>query len=281
MHDSFVSLPDHGRLLQQMRDQVGCIQSMPEVLDDDYMHCHTAFEKASDQQGQILDWLVDRLTAGGRSSLSILSVGAGSGILDIPLIASIARKTDLRYFVIEPIEEQCRRFGAMFYASQLEAKVDLRIINATLEDADIRSQFDYVLAIHSGYYMPNLGRSIGRMMDVRRPGGKLVLAVAPLEEMNLLADLFWSRQCSHRIWFAKDVEECLVQRGEDATRTRLSGTLRFAPSDSQVIDFLIQTQGNKLPQDTYALVTQYLKSVSTSPATNLEIPHPVTLFEVS
>ncbi len=59
---------------------------------------HELFEQSSNQQQLILQWLKDLILSNFASldPLKILSVGCGSGILDNPLIRSIAGKNQER-----------------------------------------------------------------------------------------------------------------------------------------------------------------------------------------
>jgi len=251
------------------------------------MRCHVAFENASNQQAQILETLAERLGRAGRSELSVVSVGAGSGILDVPLMARLAERADVRYCVIEPLEEQCVRLRERFAAAGLEGRVELTVYNGVLDDFLPGLQFDHVLAIHSIYYMPDLARSLESLANLRSPRGELIVCVAPLEEMNLLAQVFWSPQRPHALWFERDVEEHLEVRGEALTRTRIEGRLDLDASvleasctKTDIVDFLIQAPLEKQPRAVRELVAGYLELVSRSDEDGISVPHPAVLFEV-
>lgn len=278
---------DPTALLERIRGHLPSSGGVPALSDEDYMRCHVAFEGASDQQTQILDALAAHLARSDRRELSVLSVGAGSGILDVPLMSRLAERTKVRYCVIEPIAEQCDRLRERFVEAGLDGHVDLTVHSHALDELTSPARFDFVLAIHSIYYMPDLAGSLAHLCSLRARGGELIVGVAPLEEMNLLAQVFWSPQRPHALWFENDVERQLVERGDSFSKTRIEGRLGMeaqalepAGPSTDIVDFLVQAPLGEQPAPVRELVADYLSEVSHTGEDGISVPHPAVLFHV-
>ncbi len=276
--------PEAERLLERITARLPSSESVVPIADADYMRCHIAFEGASDQQTRILQWLEARLTREARPEVSVLSVGAGSGILDVPLIARLARKVHVRYAIVEPIEAQCERFRERIEDETDLADAEVEVFRARLEDFRSSAAFDFVLAIHSLYYVEDVRQAVRRILELRSDRGTAIVAAGPLEELNLLAEMFW-RVHQSPVWFAKDVERCLRDLDSPFESHRISASLDVTdllesrPSD-ELMDFLIQARFRSLSKETQQLIERYVAAISTWQGSRATVPHPVEMLDV-
>lgn len=271
-------------LLSTISERVASHGSVRSLDGARYMAGHIAFEGNSDQQARILRWLVERLVQDPRSSLDVASIGAGSGILDVPLIDAVRATKPIRYTVVEPFEEQCAAFAKRAAALLASPDVTLEIRNEDLAAVPETEQFDLVLAIHSIYYVPDLGDSIRKLLRLTRPGGELVLAVAPCEAMNQLAEIFWRTQLESPIWFLEDVERELAATGVAYRTDRIDSHLDFEldhPSLADIANFLVHAPLDEMGPELGPLVLEYLHEVGRKSGSRLAVPHPVEIVRIT
>jgi SAM-dependent methyltransferase len=255
----------------------------PPLVGADYLRAHVAFESASDQQDRIRRWLVGRLLAAEGAGLDVASVGAGSGILDVPLIERVSASKSLRYQVFEPVAEQCEAFAARAQERLADRdRIELAIECAGIERAPDAAAFDHVLAIHSTYYFDDVEASLEKLLGMTREGGELLVAVAPREAMNRLAEPFWGPQVEDALQFDTHVIDALERLGAELEVERIDAELVLDPADPRADDvasFLIQTSVEALDADRRAAVHESIRAVSRELAGGaLAVPHPVSML---
>jgi SAM-dependent methyltransferase len=271
-------------IIDEIRSHVGDGSSVRSLSGPDYMRCHVAFENASNQQSQILHWLVDTLTNHAAPTLSIASVGAGSGILDIPLLRALCVEKTVEYTVVEPVAEQASEFARRATDAFSGTNPSLRFLGLKLEELDTSAHHDFVLAIHSIYYMEDVGTALDRLLRMRKPDGRLIVALAPREDMNELARVFWAPQLDQRVWWDRDAEQHLRSRDKHYHPFRINAELKIPrPGESaasDILSFLVQTRFDRLSETVQDLVTAYLRLVGNDDGQQLAVPHPVTILTV-
>ena len=271
-------------LLRPLSDAIAADREFPPLEGSEYMRSHVAFEAASDQQERIRAWLRGRLLEHPGPRVDVASVGAGSGILDVPLIEAVSAHRELRYHVVEPVEAQCEALKRRAEAQLGDDRaVDLSVECAPVEELIPSRTFDFVLAIHSTYYFADLPAALDTLLAMVRPGGRLLLGIAPREEMNRLAELFWSSQVDEPLQFEPELRALLSERVRALSVERIDARLTIAQHDhalEDVASFLIQTPLDALEPSLRAGVLDYLHAVGETRASGeLEIPHPVSMIE--
>lgn len=273
------------RLLAQIADQIATLGEVPAYDGTGYMRGHVAFEGASDQQGQILDWLIAFASKRAGEVFQAASVGAGSGILDVPILEAVSQAKRVDYTVFEPFEAQCDKFEKRA-AHLIESRGDrlaLSVECAKIEEVAPERQFDVVFSIHSIYSFEGLEQAVARLIQLTRPGGELVIAVAPLEQMNQLAEVFWQPQHEGDLGFEEQVVAALRSLGADFSEERIDAELEVSLDSEDLMDiasFLVQCPLEQCPGELKALVLEYLKVCGRSQGRELVIPHPVQMLRV-
>lgn len=270
-------------LLQELSRELRKLDPVPSFDGPGYMRGHVAFEGASDQQGQILAWLIDYLKSQPGPRLEAASVGAGSGILDVPMLESVCAHKQVHYTVFEPFEAQCERFQERAAALCASSALELLIECKSLEQVEPGRAFDVVLAIHSIYSFQGLEEAVERLLRITRPGGELVIAVAPLEQMNQLSELFWQSHHDGALGFEEQVGRALSNLGVAHTNQRIDACLEVAmddPGRSDIVDFLTQCPLGQCPEQIQQLVLRYLEATGDSDPSQLRVPHPVHMLRV-
>ena len=264
---------------------------------------HEHFEGSSDQQGRILAWLQQFSTARliqlsddiswNEAYLRVLSVGCGSGILDNPLIRTLsetvgdtADRMPVRYTGVDPNPVACNRFRQGFERSPA-SNVDLTVLESTVEALGNPGLFDLIHAVHSLYYFANPANSLQALIERLHPRGDLVIFQAPKAQLNQLADCFWVEHTDVDIWFSDDVARYLKLSGMQFDQHRIDAhvdvTSCFDPDCAEgrlILDFITQTDCERLGRRPMEMVLVYLRAVGKVEADRILVPHPVDVFVV-
>ena len=95
-----VELEERERLLARLDEALARVDELFSLDEARFLDTHDIYEGRSDQQPRIIEWFGgERLApaASGRP-FRVLSVGCGSGLLDVPVAARLASRTaDLHY----------------------------------------------------------------------------------------------------------------------------------------------------------------------------------------
>ncbi len=273
-------------LLEQLQLCLSQNSRPPELSEARFNEAHECFERSSDQQFQILNWLKrftkDRLNS---RNLNVLSVGCGSGILDNPFLKALVRHSvSVRYVGIDPSAVACQRFWDDFRELQLE-RAQLELHQQTLETFQTSDSFDLIHSVQSLYYVDDPSVALNKLFKKLTPEGFLVVMLAPKGAMNKLAEAFWEVSHHDGIWFSARFEKYLSRAGIVYEKKRLSAWLNITPCfemnsrhGALLLDFITQADCSHLTKGERDLCHLYLKAIVRQEANQLFIPHPVDVF---
>ena len=259
------------------------------LSDERYLETHGIYEGRSDQQGLIIDWFADRAapTLPPEGSFRVLSIGCGSGILDVSIATRLLEQTNgLHYVGVDPNQIECEAFLQQFTDASLD-QARVEVAPATFEDFEAGCSFDLIHFVHSLYYMPDPTAALEKARKLLAPGGRLVVFHAPCEALNDLTVRFWDKQYARPTRFAEDFAEILDAWRWDYKRERIDGRLEVSPladADSSIglalRDFIVQFDSQRLPAPVQDLVGRYLRLVSVEDRGETHIAHPVDVFVI-
>jgi SAM-dependent methyltransferase len=273
------------------------------LSDHRFDQSHEWFEGQSNQQAQILQWLqcFGRNQIESRSikvsskkeTFRVLSVGCGSGILDLPLIKTLADQIEtsvaggmIHYTGIDPNPIACGRFRNEFCDLEI-ASTDLTVLVETIESYRCSQLVDLTLVVHSMYYFAEPAVSLQTLMQHVAEDGALVIFQAPKGELNLLADCFWQGHVKDPIWFSADLDKHLHETGISFTRSRLDAEVDVTacfdsdcPKGRLTFDFLVQSDCGNLSEPIRRSVLDYLRAISRVHDGGVLAPHPVDVFVI-
>jgi len=267
------------------------------LSDARYLETHGIYEGRSDQQGLIIDWFADFFadqvapTLPPEGSFRVLSIGCGSGILDVSIATRLLEQTnDLHYVGVDPNQIECEVFEQQFRDASLDSsqhKARVEVVPATFEDFEAGCSFDLIHFVHSLYYMPDPTAALEKARKLLAPGGRLVVFHAPCEALNDLTVRFWDKEYARPTRFAEDFAEILDDWRWDYERERVDARLEVSPlsdADSSIglalRDFIVQFDSLRLPAPVQALVGRYLRLISVEDRGETHIAHPVDVFVI-
>lgn len=254
----------------------------------EYVAAHEAFELSSSQQSQIrhlIELEAARLLRSGRQrSLRVLSVGCGSGQLDLPLLRHLA--PNIGSFVgIDPNPAAIRGFRER--RLRHDDLPPCRLVCTTLENLDEGGGFDLIYCAHVLYYPNDRMRFLQAMLSLLRRSGSLFTAHAPHEEMNRLAQVFWSRQRKAG-FYEQELRQMLDSLGPwtSSSRRLMAGIptdllSSRTPQSRLLLEFLIQAQWEPLAPKARRLVRDYITISARRGVDDRDVlPHPAIAFVV-
>jgi 2-polyprenyl-3-methyl-5-hydroxy-6-metoxy-1,4-benzoquinol methylase len=250
-----------------------------------YVDAHRAFEQASTQQPQIRNVIeaeAQRLLQNGHNGLDVLSVGCGCGMLDAPLLAHLGPHVD-SFTGIDPNAaalDQCRRaLGGTAGPS------DCRFECTPLENFESDRRYDLIYCSHVLYYVDAPAAVLDTMRALRRDTGTLVIAHAPKDRLNMLAQAFWPSQGPDDDFYAPALRRLLSRNGRPApTERQIDADLPRAlfddttPQGTLLLEFLIQAQWAPLSAEVKTHVADYLDRSARATSPQGLLSHPVTTF---
>lgn len=273
--------------LRQLQTLLGNTRQ-PRLTDERFDKAHELFERSSNQQKLILDWLKDfSVQHASAEPLSLLSVGCGSGILDNPLLEALSDAgRRIVYTAIDPNAVACSRFRGDFGLLEMP-NVRLEVRQETVESISCDQKFDIIHAVHSLYYFDDPAATIKRLLVRMRIGGKLLILQAPKAELNRLADCFWFPNQDVDIWFSERLETYLQGVDLAYKKTRIHGRVDVArcfeaecAHGAMMLDFITQVNCRKLKQAAREQILGYLTAVAERDGDRVWVKHPVDAFVV-
>jgi len=251
-----------------------------------YAQCLEIFEANSDQRLGLLGWLEANVIAKmSQDANAILSVGCGTGAFDECILRyARARMNQVTYLGIEPNEIAAADFLKTM-GTQTSEQVDVSVLMQKFGEQVFENKFDLILFVQSIYYLEDRNDAIDAALHALKPGGELVIVIAPDEELNTIANLMWQRQMEQKSWFSDNVRAHFDARGLDYGETRVSANLNanecFGESTEEgrnIVDFIVQTRADQLPTGLRKDICEFLMSISEEQGTTTCLPHPVDIF---
>jgi SAM-dependent methyltransferase len=251
---------------------------------------HELFERSSNQQELIMLWLRDLVRSHYASwdPVKILSVGCGSGILDNPLIRSLATTSkSVEYTGVDPNAVACRRFQEDFDKQELP-NVRLDLWEQNIESLATSDRFHIIHVVHSLYYFHDPANTLDGLLKLLAPGGRVAVVQAPEAELNQLSKCFWTHHEENGIWFSDCLAGHLSKRRLAFSRQRIDGEVDVArcfvadcPRGEMMLDFITQSDCGQLDDDILQLCLSYLRSISRRENGSLLVAHPADAFVVA
>ncbi|MEO0323067.1 MAG: class I SAM-dependent methyltransferase [Myxococcota bacterium] len=291
LHPAAASPAAAGELLARLDEALAAHPALTPLDEERFLETHVLYEGRSDQQGQILRWFADSVAPAvpeGRP-YRVLSVGCGSGILDVPLARALAPRAEpLRYVGVDPNVAECQAFSARFAEADLPG-VEVTVRPCLFEELRDPGPFDLVHIVHALYYVPSAAAFLEQARALLAPGGRLVVFHAPREEMNALAACFYDKQYGRPTLFADEVAELCRRRDWEHHRGRVDARLDVTPladGDAELglalRDFIVQVDSAALSPAVQKLVDGYLAAITErAPDGRAFIAHPVDVFALT
>ncbi len=254
------------------------------LADPYYSESHEVFRMATNQTQMMLDRVVDEVA--GYRRLSILSVGSGVGLFEIPMLARLGEVgIAVEKFVgVDPSAHAC----AVMEQKLIEvepAGLDFDLVTASFETFETSARFDLVLFNHVFEYLSGDALAwIGKSHELLGRGGRAMIFSPARGGINRIYEEAYAEVTGSPPLFADDIERIL-----DRSDTRFAADLITADCEVSVLErtgddreklmllsFLTQLDCRDLPVETRDRYVAYYLSLREPDASS--IAHPTTLF---
>jgi len=246
----------------------------------EYARGHELFEARSDQRALITAWLGQHI-AGRTGPLSVLSVGCGSGTVDVALADRAVRRPGAAAVTWTGVDPH--RPNTVAFAAALDGlghpQLDVKPCNATFESLDVTDRYDVVTFVHSLYYVPDVRAALVKALKLIAPGGELLILHAPLGALNQLTAALSPQTGGHPQWWSDTVSAALGRLPVTVESTGLPAHVDLTDAgaaDPALLDFAVQAT---VPPGMRPWVLKKLAAAAV-PDAGMLVPHPVTAFVV-
>ena len=275
-------------LLERIATEIADLPALDELEQDYFVHSLDAFNRQTDQVALLRNWLVDYLKASKTTRLAMLSVGCGNGSFDLSILHRVADDyAHVDYVGLDPSDAALTIFKRAATEAELK-NVNFEFIPAALGEAMLPSTITFAVAAQSMLYVPEIEDALHVLMGALQPGGKLLIANAPLDALNQLSNIIWRKQWGHKANYSEDIQAALTALGcshqthQLQARLDVTNIVEASNADAEaVIDFILQARMHAFPPHTQHDIISYLRSIASQESKRWLLPHPIDVIEVS
>lgn len=248
---------------------------MKPLTGEYYVKCNEVFRNSTDQARLMLNE-VDRYSV-DRSKLRILSVGAGAGLFEIPMLEILGDKVE-SFAGVDVNEHACR-----LLIEKLERKfsgsLEYEVANEAFQDFQTGQRFEIVLFNHTFEYLDGDRLSwVQKSRDLLSDDGNVLIFSPNRGGINkFYGEVF--APC-----FSEDLARLLDTVGMQHTTTRIDGQLdvslltgdRQNPDRIRLLSFLTQIDCRGASDSELSGFVRYFLSLRNGDTSMVH--HPTTLF---
>jgi SAM-dependent methyltransferase len=241
------------------------------------------FRRATNQTEVMLDRLADHARDRGR--LTILSVGSGVGLFELPMLTRLGEEgiTVARFVGVDPSAHATAVLGRKL-ADRPET-LDFELVATPFETYDTEARFDMVLFNHVFEYLAGdpltwVGKSLGLLAD----GGNVLVFSPNRGGINQIYQDVFAELVGTPPFFADDIEVMLDGSGIAFSMESMMAACDISalqrigedPEKLMLLSFLTQRDCREVMPEVRERYIEYYLSLR-QPGER-SIPHPVTLF---
>jgi SAM-dependent methyltransferase len=249
-----------------------------------YVACQARFRQATTQDELMLAEVERR--CGGLHSLQVLSIGAGSGLFELPMLERLlAAGAGLQSFTGIDTDAYACKILQQRLVDAFEDELEFEVVAQDFVDYDSRQRFDLVLLNHVFEYIPDQHAAmIAKARGLLGPDGQLLIFSPQRGGINRIYEREMRAVRSWPPIFAEDIAAILAAGAIPFEATDLVAqcdisALAGDPDSAEpleLLSFLTQIDCRRVPSSVRA---DYVASFqSLAPAGQSQIPHPTTLF---
>ncbi|MFQ5921658.1 MAG: class I SAM-dependent methyltransferase [Anaerolineales bacterium] len=240
-----------------------------------YVECNEVFRRSTNQAEHMLAEMGE--FAQDRSDLSILSVGSGAGLFEMPMLQML--EGEIKRFVGVDVNELACRILQAKLNEKFGASFEFEVVNRAFQDYRTERRFEIVLFNHTFEYLDGDRLSwIQKSRELLGEAGNVLIFSPNRGGINKFYEEVFA-PC-----FSEDLEHLLMKTGINHSTTAIDAKCDVTmlasrdddPDKIRLLSFLTQADCRELPSSKRREFVDYFLSLSNG-VTSM-IPHPATLF---
>jgi len=256
------------------------------LAGDYYAECHKIFRQATNQQGLMLAEIRKKYQA--VATLSILSVGAGVGLFEMPMLDLLfGYGVNITKFVGNDSDSYSCKMLLQKLENKYQDEFAYEIVAVPFEDFFSKDRFDLILFNHVFEYIPDnhikwLNKTQGLLAD----GGHILLFSPNKPGINKIYAETYHNMHGYSPVFAGEIREILIKGDilfEEKKIMAECDISLFQDGEKfherlMLLSFLTQIDCRKIPLEKRNDYLEYYLSLQL-PGKDT-IPHPTTMFKI-
>jgi SAM-dependent methyltransferase len=240
-----------------------------------YAECNEVFRRVSDQSDRMLEAFQD--LTGTHHGLRLLSVGAGVGLFEIPMLQNLG-DTVLRFVGLDIDRHACEVLERNLMQT-FPAGLEWQVLNEPFQDFQIEEHFDLVLFNHTFEYLDGDPAGwLAKARDLLDDNGRLVIFSPNRGGIN---KIYAEIATPH---FSEDLVPHLIGLSYSKRIIEAECDISLFDEDSdhpdriRLLSFMTQADCRQVPASRREEFIHYYQALR-SPGQD-SIPHPTTLFVI-
>ena len=258
--------------------------TMSVLSDHYYVECHELFRNLTSQTDLMLNRVKDYCQ--NRESISILSVGCGMGLFEIPMLALLMAvgKTIPNFAGIDVNEYACNVFKRKLDA-EFNSRLRYEVINQPFQEFSSTTRFDLILYNHVFEYLGDHHMKwIYKSFNLLSEDGNILIFSPNRGGINKIYAEMMKEVSGFTPFFSDDIERILagnsIEFASEVIIAECDISLLQAADDNpdkiKLLSFLTQIDCRKIPEQRKKKYLEYYLNLRNGNEST--IPHPTTFF---
>ncbi len=219
------------------------LKTCPPLEGERYKDGQLIFRHSSNQQQLMLDWLGKNFVSQlGSEPISFLSIGAGTGIFDVPIIQEFVRRgLQIEYEGIDPNGNVLRLLENSLRPLAGE-KLQVSVILSDFESYHALKKFNFILLVHTHYFFRDLRENLQKAWDLLEDGGTIILYSALDIFLSQFFNVTFQSNFGHPPWLSHHIQNGLktlnIPFHRESINAVLDITACFGPDEKAAHDLL-------------------------------------------
>lgn len=240
-----------------------------------YVECNEVFRRSTNQSELMLEQLTFHTE--GRADLSVVSVGSGAGLFEVPMLRLLGDRCQ-QFVGVDVNSHACETLQRKL-DEEFSGRLAFEVLNQSFQDYQTDLRFDLVLFNHTFEYLDGDRLLwIQKSLDLLDKGGSVLIFSPDRGGINRYYGEVFS-PC-----FSEDLELLLTKTEFDHTTFRIKAECDLSllskedadPDKIRLLSFLTQADCRELSSATLVEIIEYFRSLGNEEGSM--IPHPATLF---
>ncbi|MDK1029934.1 MAG: methyltransferase domain-containing protein [Anaerolineae bacterium] len=254
------------------------------LAGDYYAESHKIFRQATDQQQLMLVEVIQRVQRAAK--LSILSVGSGVGLFEVPLLEQlIERGVEITKFIGNDIDPYSCALLTQKLTNSFGGTLDYEVVADPFEDFVSSDRFDLILFTHVFEYLPKDHlKWLKKAQDFLTDDGHIFIFSPNKPGINKIYAETFQTLHGYSPLFTAELKKIIIKGGLPFKSKEIQAECdisllkekKISSQGLMLLSFLVQIDCRVIPTKTQNEYLEYF--ISLQLPGKASIPHPTTMF---